>query len=641
MKIVFLFRNLRRGHLDAGLLSAYLDAQVTPDERRRVEAHLAECAACQRELAGLRQTVALLQALPRVPTPRAFTLAEVQVGRGRPVGQTARIGGMLRGLAAVSAAALVVVLAATLLRREAWSPSLELARVAAPAIVATDVQPQSAAPAPPRAAAVIAPTKAPAVAEKPTLAPMLRSAAPTAPAPQAAPTTVRTPPAAPARPVEPAPALAAAPPTHPAAAAPPPAAAAPAAARAPDAVMPGGAAAAGTASVAGPTADAKNAIRPSESETAADAFKAASALDALPADAALAVATGGDLWAIERGAARRLAQAEGLQAPTVSPDRAWIAYRRPGKDGAEIWAVPWEGGEPRRLLAEHALPAEGPTDTRPARIADVRWLADSRTLAVTAFASGAAWRMELWAVEVASAARRLVTSGDLPYPPIASPDGAAFAFLRRAADDPAAADVWLVAADGAEERPLLRIPLPADDQGGRTQIHWLSDGRGFWLAIPDAGPTGLLLYRVMLGGAAASPIRLDARQAFWSADGSRLAYTGSADGAAGARELFVAAADGTAARRYATLLNGRFVAWSPDSVHFLYEDGGHLFVGAAQEAASRLASDVQEPRWAGADQVVYVTARDGLRQLIYHALAGRPIVLQTLPADRSLDGLWP
>ena len=58
------------------LLSPYLDGEVSPRGRERVEQHLATCEACRQELEELRATVNLVQALPQVAPPRAFTLAE-------------------------------------------------------------------------------------------------------------------------------------------------------------------------------------------------------------------------------------------------------------------------------------------------------------------------------------------------------------------------------------------------------------------------------------------------------------------------------------------------------------------------------------------------------------------------------------
>lgn len=55
-------------------LSAYLDGEVSADDRTALESHLPGCAQCQLELAALRQTHALLAALPTPSLPRSFTL---------------------------------------------------------------------------------------------------------------------------------------------------------------------------------------------------------------------------------------------------------------------------------------------------------------------------------------------------------------------------------------------------------------------------------------------------------------------------------------------------------------------------------------------------------------------------------------
>jgi hypothetical protein len=57
-------------------ISAYLDGELTGADRAALEAHLPDCDECQRELAALRQTRALLRALPAPALPRAFTLPE-------------------------------------------------------------------------------------------------------------------------------------------------------------------------------------------------------------------------------------------------------------------------------------------------------------------------------------------------------------------------------------------------------------------------------------------------------------------------------------------------------------------------------------------------------------------------------------
>ena len=64
----------------AGLLSAYIDDEVTADERLLVERHLVDCARCTQELETLRQTVSWLRAMPPVAVPRPLTLRMEDVG---------------------------------------------------------------------------------------------------------------------------------------------------------------------------------------------------------------------------------------------------------------------------------------------------------------------------------------------------------------------------------------------------------------------------------------------------------------------------------------------------------------------------------------------------------------------------------
>jgi hypothetical protein len=68
----------------AELFSAYIDGEVTGDERALVETHLSTCVACARDMATLRQTVTVLRQLPPVAAPRSFTLRESDIGPIRP-----------------------------------------------------------------------------------------------------------------------------------------------------------------------------------------------------------------------------------------------------------------------------------------------------------------------------------------------------------------------------------------------------------------------------------------------------------------------------------------------------------------------------------------------------------------------------
>ena len=59
-------------HDARGLLSDLVDRALTPDEQRRVEAHLAGCADCRKEHERFLATVTLLQRMERPRAPVGF-----------------------------------------------------------------------------------------------------------------------------------------------------------------------------------------------------------------------------------------------------------------------------------------------------------------------------------------------------------------------------------------------------------------------------------------------------------------------------------------------------------------------------------------------------------------------------------------
>lgn len=118
--------------IDDELLSAFLDGQVTPDERRRVESALANDAALAGALAGLRYTRTLLAEAPRLPAPRPFTLNEAMLGRTRQ----RRSGWLaflqpayLRGAAALAAVLLLVLVLGDVGMRTQALPGPQTAQV--------------------------------------------------------------------------------------------------------------------------------------------------------------------------------------------------------------------------------------------------------------------------------------------------------------------------------------------------------------------------------------------------------------------------------------------------------------------------------------------------------------------------------
>ncbi len=70
---------MANSHLEPVLLSAYLDDEVSMDERTQVERHLVTCETCQVELDGLRWTANLLHQLPDMPLPQTFYLTEAML----------------------------------------------------------------------------------------------------------------------------------------------------------------------------------------------------------------------------------------------------------------------------------------------------------------------------------------------------------------------------------------------------------------------------------------------------------------------------------------------------------------------------------------------------------------------------------
>lgn len=116
------------------LLSAYMDGQVADSERTRFEAHLAICAACQKELASLRATVALLRQLPPLRVPRSFAIAvpERRVASGD-------LFLYLRGAAAAVAALLIVMVGASIYF-EMLGGQLRIQRLPPPTPVAVEKQ---------------------------------------------------------------------------------------------------------------------------------------------------------------------------------------------------------------------------------------------------------------------------------------------------------------------------------------------------------------------------------------------------------------------------------------------------------------------------------------------------------------------
>jgi len=94
-------------------LSAYLDDELSPSDRARVEAHLQECPICAEELHTLRWAVSLTAQMPTLKAPRSFLITEATAHPRRAPLSTAYL--YLRGATVAVAALLLVVLASDFL----------------------------------------------------------------------------------------------------------------------------------------------------------------------------------------------------------------------------------------------------------------------------------------------------------------------------------------------------------------------------------------------------------------------------------------------------------------------------------------------------------------------------------------------
>ena len=101
-------------------LSAYLDDELPPPERTRVEAHLKECHACMQELRSLRWAVQLTAQMPMLKAPPSFLITEGVAEPHRAPLSLAYV--YLRGATLAVGALLLVVLAGDVLMPSPPSP---------------------------------------------------------------------------------------------------------------------------------------------------------------------------------------------------------------------------------------------------------------------------------------------------------------------------------------------------------------------------------------------------------------------------------------------------------------------------------------------------------------------------------------
>lgn len=636
-----LFGEPAQAHINVELLSAFLDGQVSQAEHALIEGHLNRCDLCRDELESLRRTVALMQALPRVRVPHAFTLSEPMVRGRKPAVGVSWLGGLARGLGAVAAVALLVVLASTLLRQPMAVPLPPVAR-SVPSIASPE----------PTAELFMAPAAIPEKAAEAPKEPVITIAgadqataeAPAATAIALAPAVAQPQPtAAPAKPTEIAPAAPLAVP--PATPEPPMLAMA-----APDATET-------------PTGPART-LAPGENILGAAAMPArsltpellptiTSVADVWPDAAKLVYTDAQALWALDRSEGlRQIAVGQAFRSPLISPDGDYVVYDALQEGRVTLWGLPWRGGKPKLLLDEAHLPKDGlAPQYRERRIQDVSWVPGQRTLALVLMAMPAPAaveampKTELWALDVETATLRLIADMGRAYRPYYAPDGKRFALLAYGSEADPQGRLTLFDADGSNPRVALTFPAGPATLSYETQLAWLPDSSALWLAVPAFDPfvsgssDGMALYLVLADGQAQEVGFLDAQQVAWSPDGALLAYLRITDDETGAGELRLAEVDGSSDQLYAAMQAPAFLGWSPDGTYFLYQDGDQIYLGATGRAPVLLgnAFSLFDPRWVSARELVSLHDAGDRWLLTLHTVEGKVYGLIPLSREALLD----
>ena len=118
-------------------LSAFLDGELKPRERSRVERHLEECSACRADLESLRETVALLHAVPTLRSPRSFLIPASEPIRQKRVQRRRLAYGYLQAATAAATVLLVLVVSGDVLTRYQFATPAMRGAEAPPAIMGT------------------------------------------------------------------------------------------------------------------------------------------------------------------------------------------------------------------------------------------------------------------------------------------------------------------------------------------------------------------------------------------------------------------------------------------------------------------------------------------------------------------------
>ena len=234
---------------------------------------------------------------------------------------------------------------------------------------------------------------------------------------------------------------------------------------------------------------------------------------------------------------RDMVAMERLAGPQPSPDGRQVVFTRrvydpnANKSFTNLWVVPIEGGEPRRLTSAKA------SDTSP------RWSPDGRTIAFVSDRSGS---MQVWMIDPAGGEARQATSLPVDVDNVEwSPDGSRLAFSAEVYPDCPG-----LACTAERDKEKSDSPVKARVYTRLMFRHWdaWDEGkRNHLLVWPLAGGEPV---DVMKGADGDSPTRPfgGSEEFAWSSDGKSIAFTAKmAKNAAWSTDnnVYLAAADGS------------------------------------------------------------------------------------------------